>query len=184
MRGTIAFLNEKAWKPGTTFRNIKLEGDKVYYRLGTAEFPAGVVKAADVEFEISKMNDDGKSADIDLKTLKVLAKVVASPEAAPVSVRVTKDPVDWAAKDASIQYQSARNAAIDWTKFLVEREIVKVPAKAADKLAAIEAILDGYTAQFYMDVGTKGAVARAMDGETPAEAPQPDPAAAAESDDE
>ena len=72
---------------------------------------------------------------------------------------------DWAEKDLTIQYQSARNAAIEFVNVLIANEVVKLPAKtkADERLAVVEGYIDLYTARFYLDTAGKGAVGRSGD---------------------
>lgn len=68
-------------------------------------------------------------------------------------------------RQSSIEYQSARNAAIEYLKLAVGSEAIKLPEKPAAKLKAMDALLDAYTSQFYTDVAKLGAVKRAAGGD-------------------
>lgn len=140
-------------KKATTFYSIKLDGDPKYYRCKTERY-AGVAEAGNVvEFEIS--GGDDKSADVVKGTVKLVPQI-APQDRAPGSTKA----VDWAAKDAAIQYQSARNAALEYVQIMTKLEAIKLPAKPADRLAVLDALLDRLTAGFYEDVSSFGAVAR------------------------
>jgi hypothetical protein len=172
MKGVIQFANERPYGP-KTLRSFKLKGDKVLYKLPDLEAMPAVVKVGtEVEFEFA-MCQDGTSANVDIKSLKAAVHVPASP-AAPVSAGGSGS-TDWAAKDASIQYQSSRAHAIQFITLLIEREVVKLPAKVADKLKTVESMLDLYTSQFYQDIATKGAVARVLEAETGTSEPAGEP---------
>lgn len=66
---------------------------------------------------------------------------------------------DWDARQRSIEYQSARNAAIDFAKLLVEVDGLPI-SKAANKsgqgkrLEEMKEIVDKLTVQFYNDLTT------------------------------
>lgn len=63
-------------------------------------------------------------------------------------------------RQQSIQYQSARNAAIEYLKLVVGSTALKLPEAPAKRLKVLDSVLDGYTAQFYTDVDTQGALKR------------------------
>lgn len=67
-----------------------------------------------------------------------------------------------------IQYQAARNAAIEYLKLVVGSAALKLPEAPAKRLKVLDSVLDGYTAQFYTDVDTQGALKRvSQEEETP-----------------
>lgn len=63
-------------------------------------------------------------------------------------------------RQTAIQYQSARNAAIEYLKLVVGSNALKLPESPAKRLKVLDSVLDGYTAQFHTDVDTQGAVKR------------------------
>ncbi len=87
--------------------------------------------------------------------------------------------MSWAAKDDSIRYQSSRKDALAFLGLPGVLEGIAGKAKPALKLGVIEATLDRYTAAFFEDVSTFGAVARANATAVDESAPPSD-----ESDDE
>lgn len=67
-----------------------------------------------------------------------------------------KPAVDWDLKDEKIQWQAARNSALALATLAVNTEALKLPAKQADKLEALEAYVSLKTEEFFLDVkGTK-----------------------------
>ncbi len=85
---------------------------------------------------------------------------------------------EWAEKDLTIQYQSARRDGIAFVRLLVENEVIKLPAKtkADERKACIEGLHDYYTAKFFLDVAGRAAVGRSGDElETPDTLPAGEP---------
>lgn len=151
--------------------------DDTWYGLGTKKAPEGIVTGDTVEgeFELEK----GKYKTITKAGLKKAAGPQYAPNADKPADSVTKVGTDWAAKDASIRYQSSRKDALAFLALPGVLEAVGVAkAKPADKLGIIESTLDRYTATFHDDVATFGAVTRVN-------APAVNPAApASDSDDD
>lgn len=158
--GQLYKVFEKDWK-GKTLRSLKLDGNPIYYRWGEKPLPAGVVAGANVSFT-AEDNADGKSANIkgDVTVSKATAAQDSQKAAAGTGA------VNWAAKDDSIRYQSSRKDALAFLALPGVLENVVGKAKPADKLGIIEATLDRYTAAFFEDVATFGAVTRANATET------------------
>lgn len=73
----------------------------------------------------------------------------ASKPAAPAA---DKPAVDWDLKDEKIQWQAARNSALALATIAVNVEALKLPAKQADKLEALEAYVSLKTEEFFQDV--------------------------------
>lgn len=138
--------------------SVKLEDNPIYYRLGTKRF-AGVVEPGSVIEFMATLNPDGKSARVD-SDVKLASQQTAQ------AVGATQD-----AKQASITYQSARKDALAFVAAILSADAIKLPAKQADKLAAMENLVDHYTAKFFEDTNTLGAVTRALEG---GEAPETD----------
>lgn len=160
IKGEIQFVNEKEWK-GKTLYSFKLQDDKTYYRTGTKK-PKGVEKGNVVSFEAEE-NEDGRSANVDNDTFKVVGKGSSGSSSASSG--------GGGSTNADIQYQSARKDALTLVQLFVSAGALKLPAKEAAKAEALEALVDKYTALYYVDIGTKAAVARSKgeDEEAPSE---------------
>jgi hypothetical protein len=138
---------------GRKLFSIKLEDDPIYYRMNEAR-NAGVAEAGNwVEFEADP-NPDGKSA-----TVKGAVRAVQKP--LPAAAQTGGGAVASVGREASIHYQSARKDALTFVSLAVTQGAVKLPAKQALKLKALEALVDSYTASYLEDIATGGAVARA-----------------------
>lgn len=163
IKGEIQFVNEKEWK-GKTLYSFKLQDDKTYYRTGTKK-PKGVEKGNVVSFEAEE-NEDGRSANVDNDTFKVVGKGSSGSSGGSSGG-------GGGSNSADIQYQSARKDALTLVQLFVAAAALKLPAKEAAKAEALEALVDKYTALYYVDIGTKAAVARSKgeDEEAPAEEP-------------
>ncbi len=133
------------------FYSVKI-GD-TWYGTGSKNEPAGVAKGDIVEgeFELEK----GKYKTITKAGLKKAAQAPAGASGG------TGGGTNWAAKDDSIRYQSSRKDALAFLALPGVLDAVVAKAKPADKVGIIEALVDKYTASFFEDVATFGAVARA-----------------------
>jgi hypothetical protein len=134
------------------FYSVKIDG--TWYGTGSKKDP-GVV-AGDIvegEFELEK----GK-----YKTITKAGLVKASAKAAPAGAAgPASTGTNWAAKDDSIRYQSSRKDALAFLGLPGVLESIVGKAKPADKVGLVEALVDKYTASYFEDVATFGAVARA-----------------------
>lgn len=137
---------------------IKLEGDSVYYN---TRKPGPAEPGVYVSFEATAYNEKQWDIQGDVTVVK------ASASAAPVSAGGGGG----GARDAAIQYQSARKDALVFLSVLLENGALDISkAKIGAKVGILEAVLDKYTAQFYVDIGELGALARL---ETPDEEATP-----------
>jgi hypothetical protein len=165
--GQVYRIFEKQWN-GKTLRSVRLDGNPLYYRWGDKDLPAGVVGGAFVSFDAEPKDD--QSAQIKggiLVNTAAQDKIVNAPskpantQSNSSSGSVSSRAVDWEAKDASIRYQSARKDAIAFLALPGVLDGIVGKAKPSDKLGIVEATVDRYTAAFYEDIGTFGAVTRA-----------------------
>jgi hypothetical protein len=151
--GQVFKIYEKEFR-GKKLYSIKLEDDPVYYRMNETR-NAGIAESGNfIEFE-AEPNPDGKSAQV-----KGPVKAASRP-AAQAAVATAVGGGFSAGREASIHYQSARKDALVFVSLLATTGAVKLPAKQALKLKALEALVDAYTAQYLEDIATGGAVARA-----------------------
>lgn len=176
--GRVAKVYVNTFEDGGKSVSFKLDGDRRYYRTGRSRFEGILEEGNVIKFKYEDISD---------KAAKVIGTPKLGTAAAPAS-SPTKGPgaqVDWAAKDANIQYQAARKDAIALATLVLANGGVKLPAKDAAKLAVIEALVDRYTASFFSDVETKGAVGRVLPAQKAEEEPEEvEPEEGAEPDDE
>lgn len=135
--------------------SIKIDGDPIYYRSGTNRF-AGIAESGNRVTFMATPNADGKSARIDSPVTLV---------AAPPPAAASGTPALGGDRQNNIVYQSSRKDAIELVKLILSTEAMTLPTKKADRLAALEALVDHYTAQFFEDVSTLGAVTRENESE-------------------
>ena len=143
-----------------TLWSVRLENDPIYYRMDENR-GAGIVEVGNwIEFE-AVANSDGKSANM-VEAPRLLPSPAPS-SAAPVGAvaAVSGNSGGYAARETSIHYQSARKDALQFVSVIASQGAVTLPAKAAGKLKALEALVDYYTALYFEDIGTGGAVTRA-----------------------
>jgi hypothetical protein len=137
--------------------SIKIDGDPLFYRAGTNRF-AGIAESGNrVTFEATP-NPDGKSARIEGPVTLV------KPQPAQ-TVGSTGTP-SWDGRNNSIVYQSSRKDAIEYVKLLLANGALPVPKDKKSIAGFLDAALDRYTAQFFEDVNTLGAVTRELEGGT------------------
>jgi len=134
------------------FYSVKI--DDTWYGTGQKKDPG--VAAGDFvegEYELEK----GKYKTITKSGLTKAAKQ------APVGASGggQSSPSSWAAKDDSIRYQSSRKDALAFLALPGVLDSIVAKAKPAEKVGLVEALVDKYTASFFEDVATFGAVARA-----------------------
>lgn len=179
---------------GTELYTVKLDGDDNWYRLGETRHADTV----DEGYKVKLGYEEDRKGNLNVSKVKLLAKgdpiqntKRSGGGGRPANTGGGKPAVDWDAKDLKIQYQSARKDGLEFLKLVVEQEIVKLPPKTkpAERLAAIEGLLDQYTARFFLDIADQAAVARAAEEtevqETVAKAPaKKAPKAAEESSDD
>ena len=154
-QGQVFKVYEKTFS-GKPSYSIKLEDNPIYFRTNAKRF-AGIAEPGNmIEFE-AEMNADGKSANVQGDITKMAKAAAAAASAASPA----------GARDTSIQYQSARKDALQLVQILLTAGAVKLPAKQAAQVSVIESITDKYTALFFEDIATLGAVTRANgdDGE-------------------
>ena len=137
--------------------SFRLENDPVYYRMDENR-GAGIVEPGNfVEFE-AELNFDGKSAQVKEPPRRVEpAKAPAAASGANYSRG--GDP----SREQSIHYQSARKDALLLMQIALANGAIALPAKQGAKLAALEALVDSYTALYLEDISTGGAVTRATE---------------------
>jgi hypothetical protein len=156
----------KAGKPPAVWFSIKLEGDDTYYRCKGNN--PGDVTGKVVKFEV---------VDGDQVTSK--PEIVAQ-DVKPQNVQATQPTPGQmgqlgSTRESSIHYQSARKDALQLVDIITRTGAVKLPAKEAAKLEALEALVDSYTAQYFSDISTFGAVSRSSgEASEAAEAPAAD----------
>jgi len=155
-KGVVSKLITREWKD-KTFYSVGLEGEKGFISLGTSR--GGIAEGDYVEIEWEENAKGYKDA------VKGGVKKLEKPKNQPAAAKAGGggQPKD----EGSIQYQSSRKDAIAYVQTVIAAGAVKLPAKEADKLAALDALVDLYTAKFYADIASKGAVARANGEDAP-----------------
>lgn len=168
--GVVFKVYEKEFSGRMTY-SIKLDGQPLYHRAGGNRY-AGIAEPGNrVAFD-ADANPDGKST-------KISGAVTL--QSAPQAAASGTPSMGGDARQNSIVYQSSRKDALAFLDIVVKNGALKIPTPVNAKLGVLEAALDRYTALFFDDVNTLGAVLRSAEGET-AEAGQKD--AEAEKDEE
>jgi hypothetical protein len=153
-QGTVKKVLTKNWQDKTLYSLILNESEKIF-GLGTFRLKA---KPGDfVKFEYS-VNKNGYP-DANTKTLEVTENKEAihtevSAKAAGRASGLSKDDY-WNRKEARDLRQdelreigATRNTAVEWIKFLMEKEALKLPTKMADREQALNALLNDYIDRF------------------------------------
>lgn len=138
-----------------------LDGQQGLYFNTKGSLPAFVREGVTVEFE-GQMGRNNKSVFVTDASLKEVAGAAPAPGPSNVST------------DEAIRYQSSRKDAIEIVKLLLANGALVLPEKAAKRAGIIEASVDRFTAIYFEDIETLGAL-----GRTPPDAPAEKPAKAA-----
>lgn len=170
--GVVFRVHTKDYR-GKNLYSFKLDGggDNEWFRLGENRREGTVEEG----YEIKLGYTEDRNGNLQVEKVKVLAK--GEPVQAKSKSRgkssyskssgggAKGNSVDWAAKDAAIQYQSSRKDALEFVKMGVELKSIKLPAatKIAERIAALEGYVDLYTAKFFLDIASQGALSRADD---------------------
>ena len=164
--GQVFKAYDKAWGNKVLY-SLKLEDDPIFYRMNENR-GAGIVEPGNwIEFEADP-NSDGKSA-----TVKGPPKLLPKPAAAAApSGGAVNSGGGASVRETSIHYQSARKDALQFVQIATASGAITLPAKAAGKLKALEALVDYYTALYFEDIGTGGAVTRAQEAAYSEDAPK------------
>jgi len=150
--GVVYKIYPKTFGKDETF-TIKIDGNRTWFRAGKNRY-AGVAEPGNrITLEADPL-PDGESA----RVVPGSVKLAAAP--APVAQNGTPSASYGGDRNNSIVYQSSLKAANAFLATAVAAGAVKLPAAQAAKLGALEAALDRYTAQFFNDVSTLGAVLR------------------------
>lgn len=154
VEGVVWKVYERQFRGKPSF-TIKIDNDPIWYRAGGKRF-AGIAEAGNrVTFD-AEMNADGTSATI--------TSDVTAARAAPAAANGTPN-AGGADRNNSIVYQSSRKDALELVTLLVQSGSLKMPKAEKAKVGVIEAAVDRYTAMFFDDVFTLGAVTREAEGE-------------------
>lgn len=135
-----------------------LEGQHGLYFNTKNPLPNDVQEGVMVSFD-GQMGRNGKSFQVNDASLKVLA--AAAPQAA------SQGPSNTSSRDDSIRYQSSRKDAIAVVTLLVTSGALKLPEAQAKKAGVIEDAVDRFTAVYFEDIETLGALDRVPVPEAP-----------------
>jgi len=153
VEGTVYKVYTRDFR-GKSSHTIKIDGNDTWFRAGAKRY-AGIAESGNLvafDAEPNPGRDDAKiTSDV------VLAK--AAPAAAPGTPYAAVGD-----RNNSIIYQSSRKDALALVGLLAQTGALKLPAAQAAKAGAVEAALDRYTALFFDDVSTLGAVVREAEG--------------------
>jgi hypothetical protein len=130
---------------GKNSYTIKIDNDPIWYRAGEQRF-AGIAEAGNRVTFNAEMNP----------------VTLSSP--APAAANGTPAVGGGGDRNNSIVYQSSLKAALNLVSIMAQTGALKLPTAQAKKAGAIEAAVDRYTAMFFDDVFTLGAVTREAEG--------------------
>ena len=149
--GRITKIYDKTFDDGGRSVSFRIAGDEKFYRAGKKRFAGILEEGATVEFEYKPISDTA-------------AQVVGSPTLSSKKAAGGGGSSERSSGGDTtahhIHYQSSRKDAIELVGLLVSQGAIKLGAKESAKAAVIEKAVDHYTAAFYADIETKGAVAR------------------------
>lgn len=157
VQGTVFRIYDKQFS-GRMTHTVKLDGDPLYYRMNNNRY-AGIVEPGNlISFEATP-NPDGTSAK--MTSVPVIVKPSSPAAATPAAG-------GYADNKGGLQqrYQGALERAISMVKLLADTGSLKLPTAINARAGIVEAAVDRYTAQFFEDTNTLGAVTREAEGET------------------
>ncbi len=155
----------KNGKPGNRWFSIKLEGNDTYFRCKSSN--PGQIAGKMISIQHDAITDGQANV---LSAPMILDESPQQTAEAPAAKGSTQAPASsgpssgttlGTSREASIHYQSSRKDALAFLAVVIQAGAIKLPAKEANKLAALEALADSYTSAYFEDVATFGAVARA-----------------------
>ena len=156
-QGIVFRVFEKEFN-GKMLYTLKFDGDDNYYRLGEKRY-AGTIESGyevKVAFETKGANNLVRKVKLIAKGEPVEPKSPGGGKSRPGGGSKGSGGTDWAAKDQNIQYQSARNAAIEMVKMLLEQNGLEFPkgvtkTNVKGRGEIIDGMVDVYTAKFFED---------------------------------
>jgi hypothetical protein len=154
--GKVQYINERSFN-GKMLYSIKLAppNGEVLYMMGTAK--PDVSKGDYVSFD---GEDKGNNRfQVDTKTFQVKKAEVLHPSSG--GARDTywdKKAQDDKSRQATIEYQAARNSAISAVGVILNAGAFKLPAKDSDKYAVVIGLINDLTAKFFAETKTLGTV--------------------------
>ena len=155
-KGKVKKVIKKEFEDGGVSISFTLAGQEPFFRLGSKRL-AGVVEEGNfIEFYGEQVSD--KAVKVKTDTVKAASGKPAGEGGSNGSRQSSGSFRSDTSHD--IHYQSARKDALAFVQVVIAAGAIKLPAKESGKLEALEAALDRYTAAFYADIETKGAVAR------------------------
>ena len=160
--GQVGKVYVNTFDDGNTSVSFKLRGDTMYYRLGNKRFAGIVEEGKTISFKAAQVKDNA------FKVLSTPKAAAPSEEAVSGGGPGGRTGNGFGSNDSAIRYQSSRKDALEMARLAIDAEVIKLPPK--NGLAALEALVDRYTAAFFADIETKGAVARTAE---PAKAAEP-----------
>lgn len=136
---------------------MKLDGDPVYYRANANRY-AGIAEPGNrVVFNANPRPDRGDAL--------IEGGVTLAAPAAPAAAPGTPNTGGGGDRQNSIVYQSSRKDALELVGLLLTSGALKLSKTPAKQVGEIELAVDRYTAQFFDDVFTLGAVTREAESE-------------------
>lgn len=150
--GTVYKVYDREFR-GRMTHTVKIDGDPTWYRAGNKRF-AGIAEPGNVVTFTAEPNPGRDDA-------KIISDITL---AAPAPAAASGTPYADGNRDNSIVYQSSRKDAIALVQVMLAAGALKIPKPEAKRAGAIELAVDRYTALFFEDVGTLGAVTREAEG--------------------
>jgi len=140
---TTTGIVEKIANNGKAF-NIVVSGEWYGYGFSAPSFTEGQTISFD-------WKENGRFKNVVVPSLRVLPAAAETPAPAPEAAPAKAGGRGgYGATQLSIQYQSARNAAIEVASLLVSNGALALPPKKGDQADAVMAYIDDLTNQFHV----------------------------------
>ena len=151
--GKVRFLNEKNFN-GKLLYSIKLADDESFYSCGTTR--PNVAQGDMISFD-AKETPNGRM-QVDVRSIKVnRAKQEVVTPGMGRDAYWDKKAQDDRSRQATIEYQAARNSAIAAAGVILNAGALKLPAKDADKYGVVIGLINDLTMKYFEETKTLGA---------------------------
>lgn len=158
---------------GKELYSFKFDGQDAWYRMGDNRYEGLIEEGFNItvlftvdnkdQNQVEKIKVNSKDAPAPKKSVGAKKPYNGGAKGGSGNASSTLSKEEWAEKDLTIQYQSARRDAIPYVEMLIANEIVKLPAKTkvTERQAYVDGLHDLYTARFFTDTAGRTALSRA-----------------------
>jgi len=172
--GVVFRVYENEFEKKTLY-SVKLDGNDNFYGMGEKRFEKSVQEGNKITIQY-EVNGKGKNVVKRVRLDGIGDPIESKPKGGKGKGNYKggnksgggngMSKADWADKDKRIQYQAARNSALEFLRLASDEDAIDYPkgatktAKAA-RMTALEGLVDKYTALYFRDIENFSACERA-----------------------